>query len=111
TLRRPSRPRTKLPHALLRGKRAPRGMGPILARGVFQPSPATVTHPTLDRGIAPSRLWCCLLTLAQAFGGRSAPHPNARGRSEESLRHLHLPMPWYRSVRVWLVHLHVRVPE
>jgi hypothetical protein len=38
-------PRTKLPHALLRGRRAPRGMGPILARGVFQPSPATVTHP------------------------------------------------------------------
>ena len=38
-------PHTKLPHALLRGRRAPRRMGPFFTRGVFQPSPATVTHP------------------------------------------------------------------
>src|SRR5207249_6445330 len=36
-------PHTKLPHALLRGRRAPRRMGPFFTRGVFQPSPATVT--------------------------------------------------------------------
>jgi hypothetical protein len=36
---------TKVPHALLRGRRAPRRMGPILTLGISQPSPATVTHP------------------------------------------------------------------
>src|SRR6516164_6791500 len=53
-----------LPRSLMLGARAraPRGMGPILIRGVSQPCPATVTHPP----------WNWQVLLAFKFGGGSA---------------------------------------
>ena len=57
-------PHTKLPHALLRGRRAPRRMGPILNRGIFQPSPRTVTHPPWIAVLVAELLLCfCFFSL------------------------------------------------
>ena len=41
-------PVAKLPHATVRGRGAPRWDGTILNRGLLQPCPTPVTHPTLD---------------------------------------------------------------
>src|SRR5215467_2215286 len=50
-----------VPRSLMLGARAraPRGMGPILIRGVSQPCPATVTHPP----------WNWQVLLVFKFGG------------------------------------------
>jgi len=80
---------TKVPHALLRGRRAPRRMGPILALGISQPSPATVTHPPWIAVFS-----SCLLQSLKLSAPRQSGSRRFAGSATERPRAC---APWRRS--------------
>ena len=80
---------TKVPHALLRGRRAPRRMGPILALGISQPSPATVTHPPWIAVFS-----SCLLQSLKLSAPRQSGSRRFAGSATEQPRAC---APWRRS--------------
>src|SRR5450631_4406178 len=83
--------RSKVPHATSRGRRAPRGDGTILNRGIFQPALAPVTHPTLDliNSFCPCSDRCRLLRLEDSPLRRDAGLEIAPQRDRQLTRQRH----------------------